>query len=82
MARAISLPSNISTDVAVVGTNVGLALLTMIVMLATAAVFNQTLEENDEDIRAVLRWLAKPFAAGAGAAAFFSGDSWSVAIRG
>jgi len=54
----------------------------MIVMLATAAVFNQTLEENDEDIRAVLRWLAKPFAAGAGAAAFFSGDSWVNRLMG
>ena len=66
----------------VVGTNIGLALLTMIVMLATAAVFNQTLEENDEDVRAVLRWMAKPFTAVAGAAAFVSGDSWVNRLMG
>ena len=82
MVRSISLPVNISTDVGVVGTNIGLALLTMIVMLATAAVFNQTLEENDEEIRAVMRWLAKPFTVVAGAVAFLSGDSWVNRLMG
>ena len=65
-----------------VGTNVGLALLTLLVILATAAVFNQTLEENDEDVRAAGRWLARPFTALAGVTAIFSGDSWVNRVTG
>ena len=65
IVRAVRAPSTISTNAGVVGTNVALALATLVVMLATAAIFNQTLEENDHEIRAFLSSLAKPFAAAA-----------------
>lgn len=80
--RSIPLPSGISTDAGVIGTNIGLALLTLIVLLATAAVFNQTLEENEHEIRASLRWLATPFAAVAGALSFFGEGSWGSRLLG
>ena len=48
---------------AVIGTNLMLALITLIVMLMTAAIFNQTLEENDRELRTALHWLAAPFRA-------------------
>jgi hypothetical protein len=50
------------TNPGVVSTNVGLAMATIIIMLATAAVFNTTLEENDELIRGWLEKLWAPFA--------------------
>jgi len=50
----IPLPTDISTDPAVIGTNVGLALFLALAFGLTSALFNSTLEENEELIQARL----------------------------
>jgi hypothetical protein len=46
--------SGVSTDVGVVGTNLGLALLALITLLVATTVFNSTLEENAASVEAAM----------------------------
>jgi hypothetical protein len=57
----VRLFSDITTSPKVVSTNAGLAIITLIVLLLTAAIFNQTVKENDDDIRALVVMVTKPF---------------------
>ncbi len=61
VVQGVRLFSNITTSPKVVSTNAGLAIITLVVLLLTAAIFNQTLEENDADVRALMKMAAKPF---------------------
>jgi hypothetical protein len=54
--------SDIVTSPGVVSTNLGLAIGTVLVLLATAAIFNTTLEENDHLIRGWLEKISSVFA--------------------
>lgn len=62
---AIPLPTEISTEPEVVGTNLGLALFFALTFGLTSALFNATLKENDELIHARLAPLLVPLRRGA-----------------
>jgi hypothetical protein len=57
---AIPLPTEVSTDPEVIGTNLGLALFFALALGLTSALFNSTLEENEELIDARLAPLLVP----------------------
>jgi hypothetical protein len=62
---------DVSTDTAVILTNVALAALSLMLLVLSAEIFNQTVEENDEDIKAMANKYAGPVVAllgGVGAA--------------
>ena len=46
----------------VVSTNAGFAILTMVFLFLTAEIFNKTVKENDDDVRAVFGAVTAPFA--------------------
>jgi hypothetical protein len=62
---AIPLPTEISTEPEVVGTNVGLALFFALAFGLTSELFNATVNENEELIHARLAPLLAPFRRGA-----------------
>ncbi len=59
--RSLLGPDEISGEAKVIGTNVALAGATLILILLTATVFNQTVQENSEDIERFLSRLFAPF---------------------
>jgi hypothetical protein len=61
LLRDIPPPTDLVTRPGVVSTNIALAMATIIVMLATAAIFNNTLEENDHIIRGWFEKIWSPF---------------------
>jgi len=61
VVRSLLTPDKISGDADVIVTNIVLAGMTLIVILLTATVFNQTVQENSEDIEAFLSRLFAPF---------------------
>ena len=67
MIRAVPGLSNITVNPGVVGTNFGLAFITLLILIMTAVIFNETLEENEPRLKAMAASVAAPFAA-AGAA--------------
>jgi hypothetical protein len=56
---SVPLPSQLSTDPEVIGTNVGLAILTVLIFYLAATVFNSTIKENYEIIQGWLRRASK-----------------------
>jgi len=56
---SVPLPSQLSTDPGVIGTNVGLAILTVLIFYLAATIFNSTLKENYEIIQGWLRRASK-----------------------
>lgn len=59
IVQSLVLPRQLSGDVNVVGTNIALAAATMVTILLTATMFNQTVQENSDSIERFLgRFLA------------------------
>lgn len=52
---------DLSLDPGVASTNFALAVVTLIILILTAAVFNQTLEENDRRIQGIISNISSPF---------------------
>ncbi len=52
---SVPLPTQLSTDPEVIGTNVGLAILTVLIFYLAATIFNGTIKENYEIIEGWLR---------------------------
>lgn len=48
MIQGVSTPGDISTDAGVTLTNAGLALLTLVLLVVSAELFNKTVEENED----------------------------------
>ncbi|MPZ48603.1 MAG: hypothetical protein GEU75_04695 [Dehalococcoidia bacterium] len=61
--RIVPSPNQVSGDIDVILTNLGLAGFTMMLVFATAVVFNQTINDNQDSIEAALAGLLAPFAA-------------------
>ncbi len=61
VVQSLLTPDKISRDAGVIFTNIVLVGATLIVILLTATVFNQTVQENSEDIEAFLSRLFAPF---------------------
>ncbi|HUF52930.1 MAG TPA: FGLLP motif-containing membrane protein [Dehalococcoidia bacterium] len=61
IAQSLLEPGDISGSMGVIGTNIVLAGLTLMLMLVTAELFNQTLEENEEDIKSFFGKAIGPF---------------------
>jgi hypothetical protein len=56
-------PTEISTDPGVVGTNIVLAIVATIVILLSSQIFNETIEENNDEIEGWIKRYVRPFAA-------------------
>jgi len=63
---------DLSTNLAVVGTNLSLALLTLLVVLVAATIFNATIKENAEAISGGVTRFSAPVAGALGIAAAYS----------
>lgn len=73
LLKNIPTLSDIVTNPGVVSTNLALAMITVLVLLATAAIFNTTLEENDHLIQSWLKKISAPFAGFAGGFSILGG---------
>jgi hypothetical protein len=73
----IPLPTEISTDPQVVGTNVGLALFFALAFGLTSELFNATLKENEESIHARLAPLLAPLRRGKKRLPRLEGGRWT-----
>lgn len=51
IVRSVPRPGDLSGDLGIILTNIVLGGLTLVLMLLTAEIFNQTLEENEDDIK-------------------------------
>ena len=60
--RIVPSPADISGDIDVILTNLGLAGFTLVIVFATAVVFNQTINDNQDTIEPWLHGLIAPFA--------------------
>jgi hypothetical protein len=60
-AQSVLRFGDASDDLGVIGTNVVLGLITLMLMLLSAEIFNQTLEENEDDIKGWFGRLVGPF---------------------
>jgi hypothetical protein len=60
MITSLRTPGDITGDLGVIGTNAVLAGFTLMLMLVTAELFNQTVEENEEDIKGFFGRLLGP----------------------
>ncbi len=83
--RSVLSPGDISGDPAVIATNLSLALLMLIVILLTATLFNQTVQENETDINSFFAPILAPVKGttevGAGAWRWIRGErDWLEAI--
>lgn len=63
MIRSVPSLADISVTPAVASTNLVLAILTLVVLILTAAIFNQTLEDNERRIHYLVGRVSRPFAA-------------------
>jgi alpha-tubulin suppressor-like RCC1 family protein len=63
MVRAVPDPTEISTDPAVVGTNLALAVFAVVAILFSTQLFNATINENNRDIEAFARRYIRPLGA-------------------
>ena len=60
MVRSVPSPADISTEPDVVGTNLTLALITMLCIFVAAQLFNATISENKDEIEEMLAPVTKP----------------------
>ncbi|HSP54529.1 MAG TPA: choice-of-anchor L domain-containing protein [Dehalococcoidia bacterium] len=63
IVQSLIIPRKMSDDINVIGTNVILAGVTMITILLTATLFNQTVQENSDTIEGFLGRAVSPFRA-------------------
>lgn len=68
VVRSVPTLGDLNLDAANASTNLLLAILTLIVLFLTAAIFNQTVKENERRIHAAIAGVSAPFAAFLGAA--------------
>jgi hypothetical protein len=73
VVRSVPTLGDLNFDPANASTNFFLAILTLIVLILTAAIFNQTLKENEHRIHAIVAGVSAPFAALLGAASRLTG---------
>ena len=60
VVRALLSPDDVSRDAEVIGTNIVAAGITLVVILLTATLFNQTVQENSEEIEGFVSRLFTP----------------------
>ncbi len=60
MVRSVPSPADISTNPDVVGTNLTLAVITMLCIFVAAQLFNSTISENKDEIEEMLAPVTKP----------------------
>jgi hypothetical protein len=83
--RSVPTLGDVKFNPSVVSTNFGLALVTLLILILTAVIFNETLEENEQRVHGIIRNVAAPFAgifsAGSGAVSGFGNlPGWMRAI--
>jgi len=59
--RSVPTLADLDLDAGVASTNLLLAIITVVILILTAAIFNQTLEENERRIDKILHGIAGPF---------------------
>lgn len=63
VVRSVPTLGDLNINAATASTNIVLAVITLVILILTAAVFNQTVEENERRIHSILASVAAPFAA-------------------
>ena len=58
--RSVPRPGDLSSDLGIILTNILFGGFTLVLMLATAEIFNQTVEENEDDIRGWFERISGP----------------------
>jgi hypothetical protein len=93
MVRSVPSPADISTNPDVVGTNLTLAVITMLCIFVAAQLFNSTISENKDEIeemlapvtkplRSLSSWLPRRKAAAAPSAGLLQTMTWPTIILG
>ncbi len=60
IVRSVPRPGDLSSDLGIILTNILFGGFTLVLMLATAEIFNQTVEENEDDIRGWFERISGP----------------------